>query len=361
LEKMKAVLLVGGKSTRLRPLTEERPQSTLPLLNRPALEHNIAYLKKYGIRDIIITLNYLPEVIEDYFGDGENYGVKLTYFMEEEPRGTAGAVKNAESYLDSSFLVLSGNVFTNINLSDMLTFHRRKKGQATIALTSVTNPTSFGRVETSENGKVQKFIEKPESRTESMNWINAGIYILEQKILDIIPPGCNYTFERGLFPQLLQTGRPVYGYYYKGYWNDMVTPSHYHAINRDLLNSTLPNFLFKNIHNKPVFDKKKTNIHKTAKIKAPAIIGEGFKAGAGVQIIGPVSIGKDCRVDDNSVIEDTIIWDGVTIGGNTRLKRCIISNGAMIPDNQIIENSIVTHGQTIPLQETENTGKFTDI
>jgi mannose-1-phosphate guanylyltransferase len=357
LEKMKAVLLVGGKGTRLSPLTENRPQSTLPVLNRPALEHTIAYLKKYGIRDIIITLSYLPEVIEDYFGDGENYGVKLTYFMEEEPRGTAGAVKNAESYLDSSFFVLSGDVYTNINLSDMLVFHRRKKAQATIALTGVKNSTGFGRVETSENGKVQKFIEKTNSGTEDLSWINTGVYILEHQILDVIPPGCNYTFERGLFPQLLQTGRPVYGYYHKGYWNDMVIPSHYHTINRDFMNSIVPSLLFKNIQSKPIFDKKKTNIHKTTKIQAPAIIGEGFSAGAGVQIIGPVSIGKDCRISDNSVIEDTIIWDGVTIGGNTRLKRCIISNGAMIPDNQIIENSIITPGQTIPLSEAENTGK----
>jgi mannose-1-phosphate guanylyltransferase len=357
LEKMKAVLLVGGKGARLSPLTKDRPQSTLPVLNRPALEHTIFYLKKYGIRDIVITLNYLPEVIEDYFGDGENYGVKLTYFMEEEPRGTAGAVKNAESYLDSSFLVFSGDVFTNINLSETLSFHRRKKAQATIALTKVSNPGAYERVETSENGKVQKFIEKPDSGMENLNWINTGIYILENKILDVIPPGCNYTFERGLFPQLLQTGRPVYGYHSKGYWNDMVTPSRYHTINRDFMNSKVPSFLFKNIHSKPIYDKKKTNIHKTAKIQAPAIFGDGFSAGAGVQIIGPVSIGKDCRINDNSVIEDTIIWDGVTIGGNTRLKRCIISNGAMIPDNQIIENSIITPGQTIPLSEAENTGK----
>ncbi len=358
MEKLQAVLLVGGLGTRLRPLTNDRPKSIVPVMNRPVLEHTIAYLKYFGIRDIIITLNYLPELIEEYFGDGERFGVKLTYFMEEEPRGTAGAVKNAESYLDgSSFFVFNGDVFTDMNLANMLEYHRKKKAQATIALTRVDNPSAFGVVETNEKGKVQKFIEKPPPGTETTNWINAGTYILEREILDVIPPGCNYMFERGLFPQLLQTGRPVYGYPYKGFWLDMGTPEHYHNINRDFMNSRINCLIYKNLGNKPLYNRKNVNIHKTVIIKGPVVIDDGCTIGAEVSIIGPSAIGRNSRIYDNAVIEDSIIWDGVTIGANTQVKGCIISSGTVIPDNQIVENSIITPGQTIPLKNKENSRK----
>jgi mannose-1-phosphate guanylyltransferase len=355
LERLKAVLLVGGLGTRLRPLTNDRPKSIVPVLNRPVLEHTIAYLKYYGIRDIIITLNYLPEVIEDYFGDGEKFGVKLTYFMEEEPRGTAGAVKNAESYLDETIFVLNGDVFTDLNLAEMLAYHRKKKAQATIALIQVDNPSAYGVVETNDKGKVQRFIEKPPPGTETTNWVNAGTYILEREVLDVIPPGCNYMFERGLFPQLLQTGRPVFGYSYKGYWLDMGTPEHYHKINRDFMNAKINNQLFKDSINKTQYNKKHVDIHKSAIIKEPVVIGEGCNIGVGVKVTGPSAIGRDSRIYDNVLIEDSIIWDGVTIGANTRVKGCIISSGTNIPDNQMIENSIVTPGQVVPLAKNENT------
>lgn len=355
--KLKAVLLVGGLGTRLRPLTNDRPKSIVPVLNRPVLEHTIAYLKYYGICDIVITLNYMPEVIESYFGDGEKFGVKLTYFMEEEPRGTAGAVKNCESYLDGPFFVLNGDVFTNLDLNQMMAYHRRKKAIATISLTPVENPSAYGVVEITDKGKIQKFTEKPAPGTEPSNWINAGTYILERDVLDMIPPGCSYMFERGLFPQLLQTGRPVFGYQYKGYWLDMGTPAHYFKINRDFLSDRLTNRLFK-YNNKPLYDKKKTTIHQTAAIKAPAVIGDGVFAGGQVQITGPVVIGNDCRIGEKTSISDSIIWEGVSIGGSARIKRCIISRGTVIPENAIIENSIVTPAQTIPLPDIEKTRKY---
>ena len=353
MEKLKAVLLVGGLGTRLRPLTNDRPKSTVPVLNRPVLEHTLAYLKHFGIRDIVITLNYLPEVIEEYFGDGEKFGVKLTYFMEEEPRGTAGAVKNAESYLDGPFFVLNGDIFTDMNLNDMYAFHRRNKAQATIALTQVDNPCSFGVVETSDKLKVRRFIEKPPPGTETSNWINAGTYILERDVLDVIPPGCNYMFERGLFPQLLQTGRPVFAYQYNGYWLDMGNPANYHVICQDYLNGKIQNLIFKTNSKSIVYNKRSVSIHKSVKIQPPVVIGDGFSMAEGGQIIGPCSIGKDCRIDNGTFIEDTIIWDGVTVGSNARIKRCIISSGTIIPDNMNLENSIVTPGQTLPLPPAE--------
>jgi mannose-1-phosphate guanylyltransferase len=349
MERLKAVLLVGGLGTRLRPLTNDRPKSIVPVLNRPVLEHTIAYLKQYGIVDIIITLNYMPEVIEEYFGDGKEFGVNLAYFMEMEPRGTAGAVKNAESYLDTTFFVLNGDIFTDLNLLEMYAFHRKKKAQATIALHYVDNPGAYGVVDTESNGRVKRFIEKPPPGTAPTNWINAGTYILEQEVLAEIPPNVPHMFERGLFPHLVNTGKPVYGYPHKGYWLDMGNPVHYHTVNVDFLNSKINNLLFKKNGNKPIYNKKNVTINESSAIKAPVVIGDGSIIGPGVQIKGPVVIGRDCRLNDGATIENTVLWDGVTVGENAFIQGAIISSGAVIANNQKIKNSVVTPAQTIPL------------
>ena len=349
MERLQAVLLVGGPGTRLRPLTNDRPKSTVPVLNRPVLEHTLAYLKQYNVRDVIITLNYLPEVIESRFGDGRRYGVHLTYCLEVEPRGTAGAVKNAEPYISGSFFVLNGDVFTDMSLDDMLTFHRRKKARATIALTQVDNPSAFGVVETDEDGRVKRFIEKPPPGTETTNWINAGTYILEPEILLEIPADCHYMFEKGLFPRLLETGKSVYGYPYKGYWLDMGTPAHYYCINIDILSDKARSPLYQGNGNRPTYNKKKVEIHQSAVIEGPAVIDSGCIIGAGVKIKGPAAIGRDCRFHEGVKIEKAVIWEGVTIGANSWVKGCVISSGTIIGENQKIENCIVTPSQTAPL------------
>lgn len=235
MESLKAVILVGGEGTRLRPLTYGMPKAMVPVLNRPFLEHTIAYLKNYKVKNIILALSYLPEVVQNYFGDGSNSGVQLNYAVEDNPLGTAGAVKNAERYLSSTFVVLNGDVFIGLDIADMLAFHRSKGAKATIALTWVDNPCAFGVVETDSNGRVRRFIEKPSPARVTTNWINAGIYLLEPEVLEHVPTNAHYTFERGLFPLLLELGEPVYGYPFSGYWLDMGTPGKYLRLNCDLL------------------------------------------------------------------------------------------------------------------------------
>jgi mannose-1-phosphate guanylyltransferase len=355
MQRPKAVLLVGGLGTRLRPLTNDRPKSIVPVLNRPVLEHTLAYLKQYGITDIIITLNYLPEVIEEYFGDGSRFGVNLAYFMEVEPRGTAGAVKNAESYLDRSFFVLNGDIFTDLNLNEMYAFHRKRKAQATIALSYVKDPSAFGVVQMEADGLVKKFIEKPPSGTAPSNWINAGTYILEPDVLADIPPGVHHMFERGLFPHLLNTGKPVYGYPYKGYWLDMGTPAQYYKINIDFLNAQISNALVGKTGLKPIYNKKAVNIHPTALVTGPVMLGDGCDIGPGVKVVGPAVIGKNCRLNDGAVIDNSILWDGVAVGENSHVVRCIISSGTVIPAGQEIVNSIVTPAESLVLDLPDNT------
>lgn len=347
---MKAVILVGGPGMRLRPLTDNKPKSIVPVLNRPILEHTLAYLKHFGIVDVILAMSYLPDVIREYFGDGERCGMRLTYCLEKEPLGTAGAIKNSETYLDSSFLVLNGdNVFTDMNLHDLLAFHLAKKAKATIALTWVDNPSAFGVVETDAEQRVKRFIEKPPLSEAKTNWINAGCYILEPEVLGEIPQGQHYMLEKGLFPRLLDIGKKVYGYTYKGYWLDMGTPQKYFNFNMDLLLLKTKSPLIAAEETNGVYYSKDIDIHLTAKILAPVLIDDGCKIGKDVHIKGPAVIGKGCVINNNVSLEQVIIWDKVNIGQHSRLNRCIVSDDTTIAENQDIRNSVITPSRTVPL------------
>ncbi len=343
-KRTKAVLLIGGLGTRLRPLTDNQPKSFLSVLNRPFLEHTIAYLKNNGITDIVLTLNYLPDVIRNCFGDGKEYGVHLTYCVEKDPMGTAGAVKNAEAYLDESFFVLNGDIYTDMSLADMMAFHRKAKAKATISLTWVDNPSAFGVVETDVNYRVKRFIEKPLLNEATTNWINAGTYILEPEVLKQIPSSQHYMFEKGLFPKLLEIGSPVYGYAYKGYWLDMGTPEKYFNLNMDLILSKTKSPLFIEYNND-----RDNDIHATAKIIGPVLIDRGCKIGPGVNIKGPLIIGKKCTIKDNASLEQAILWDNVSIGKNAELNQSIIANNAIIADNSKIKNSVITPSKAVPM------------
>ncbi len=346
---LKAVILVGGTGTRLQPLTDDKPKSMLPVLNRPFMEYTIAYLKQFGIEDIILTMNYLPDSIQDYFGDGHRFGVRLKYCLEKEPMGTAGAVKNAEAHLDSTFVALNGDVFTDMDLADMLALHHDKMATATISLSWVDNPSAFGVVETDIDRKVKRFIEKPPLAEATTNWINAGIYILEPEVLEHIPSDRHYMFERGLFPHLLEMGKPVYGYPFRSYWLDMGTPEKYFSLNADLLSSKTGSPLIDDYGYNGVFCSPDAAIHPSAVMTAPVMIGDGGRIGQGVAIRGPVVIGRDCRLEDGASVENAVLWDNVYIGAGARLSRCIISSNTRIGDHQDVIDSLVTPSQAVPL------------
>ena len=337
---------------RLRPLTEDRPKSVVPVLNRPAMEHMFAYLKQYGIEDIILAMNYLPDVIQSYFGDGRQCGVRLTYCLEKEPLGTAGAVKNAETYLDNTFFVLNGDVFTDMNLADMMDLHRIKKSKATISLTWVDNPSAFGVVETDDNQKVKRFIEKPPLAEATTHWINAGTYILEPDVLKRIPSNTHYMFERGLFPALLEAGEPVYGYPYRGFWLDMGNPEKYFGLNIELLMSRAKSPLIAPLEpgNNGIRCGADVSVHPAAVITPPVMIGDGCRIGREVRLTGPVVMGRDCRLGEGAVVENAVLWDNISIGANARVANCIISSRAVIGSGCEFINSIVTPSNTVPLQ-----------
>jgi len=338
---LNAVILVGGEGTRLRPLTYRMPKSMVPVLNRPFLEHTLAYLKKYGVDSVILALSYLPEAIQGYFGDGSTLGVPLTYSVEDSPLGTAGAVKKAEAHLDSTFIVLNGDIFTDLDITDMLACHRRQGAKVTIALTWVDNPCAFGVVETDSTGKVQHFIEKPPPDQVTSHWINAGIYILEPEVLEHVPTGSHYMFERGLFPLLLELGEPVYGYPFDGYWLDMGTPEKYLCLNRDLLQSRAKSALTGALGKDEVSCDRETVVHPAARIIGPAVIAGGCRIDQGAQLKGPVVIAPDGHIGENASIQEAVLWRGARIGAGAVLKQCVIGNNTTIKSNARVINRVV--------------------
>jgi mannose-1-phosphate guanylyltransferase len=333
---MKAVILVGGEGTRLRPLTCNTTKAMVPVLNKPFLEHLLGYLKGHGITDIILAMSYLPQGIKDHFGDGSGLGVSLSYLVEEEPMGTAGAVKNAESYLDESFLMLNGDIFTDLDLTAMIGFHRQKKAAATIAVTPVEDPTAYGLIETNADGRITRFREKPSREEVTTNTINAGIYVLEPKVLAKIPPGKKVSIERETFQQLLEGGEPVYAYYSAAYWLDMGTPEKYLSLNHDLLLGKAPS-LFK----AGGVQTTGSRIDPSANIEAPVLIGGGCVIGPGVTVKGPAVMGPGCKVEEGAIIEGAVLWDNVSVGRRAKLRNCIAASYCRIGEEGEVTNNCV--------------------
>lgn len=327
---MKAVILVGGEGTRLRPLTYSTPKTMVPILNRPFLEHMLKYMRSHRIDDVVLALCYLPDHIRDYFGDGSDHGVKLTYVVESSPLGTAGAVKNVAQHLDETFFIFNGDVFTDMNLTAMLETHRKKSAKATIALTSVDDPTMYGVVETDSNGRVKRFVEKPKREAVTTNTINAGTYILEPDILDYIPANQSYMFERGLFPLLLERGDPFYSFDSNGYWIDIGTPEKYMQVNKDLLSGELAQTFPGDVYKEGVWCEEGCSIHHKAKIDGPVVIGRNCVIEAQAYIKGPSVIGPDCSIGSGSLVEKSIVWHNVVIGKVAKLQQCIIADAASI-------------------------------
>ena len=337
----KAVILVGGEGIRLRPLTNDIPKPMLPVLNHPFLEHTIRYLNKHGITEIILAMSYLPEVIKDYFGDGRRWGIELRYALEDNPLGTAGAVKNAEEYLKSTFVVLNGDIFTGLDITAMYSSHLESKAKATLALTWVDSPSAFGVVETDGRHRIQRFVEKPAPGEATTNWINAGVYILEPEVLQHIPENVHYMFERGLFPRLLELGVTMCGYQFQGQWLDMGTADKYLSLNCDLLLSDERPAFIGSPMEKEMYCAGDAVIHPSSQIVGPVVIASRSRIGPRVSIKGPVVLGPDCDIGDGAILEKAVLWQGVAVGEGSVLKKCVVGNNAKVqPGEHVIERVI---------------------
>jgi len=345
---VKAVIIAGGLGTRLRPLTYNTPKPIVPVANRPFVLHQIELLKSHGATEIILNLHYLSDAIRELLGDGKKWGVKLHYSIEENPLGTAGAVKLAERHFKGEplIVVFNGDTLTDINITEVIKFHKKKKARATLTLTEVMDPTTYGLVFTDKQGRVLNFIEKPSwERVEGLDkyLINAGIYVLDPSIFEGVPWGKPVMFENVVFPDLLKRGEPVYGFESKNYWIDIGSPEKYRLAHEAILRGEVTLFrIFGRREAGGIFMGEKVEMDKTARVIGPALIGREVKIGAESVIKNCTVLGDRVVVGRESSIEHSIIWEGCQIGNNVKLNGCILGYNCKLEDGvSILKGGVI--------------------
>lgn len=333
--------MAGGEGTRLRPLTSNQPKPMVPVFNRPIMEYIIELLKKHNIKNIVVTLQFMPQLIKNYFSDGSDLGVNLIYAVEQQPLGTAGSVKNAEEHLNETFVVISGDALTDINLTELIAFHKQKRSLATIALKRVENPLEFGIVIVDEVGQVQRFLEKPTWGEVFSDTINTGIYVLEPEIFQYIPDNEMVDFAKDVFPKLLKAKKPLYGYVFDGYWCDVGNYEQYMQAHQDLLsgaaNINLSGFKLK----KDIWIGEGAYIHPEADIVGPAYIGQNARIERGVEIDEFSVIGNNVVVEANSHIHRAIVWDNSYLSSQVYLHGCVVGKNCDLKDGVRVEQGVV--------------------
>jgi mannose-1-phosphate guanylyltransferase len=347
---MKALLLAGGFGTRMRPLTERLPKPMAPVGNRPWLEHLIAGLKEQGIREFVIAVKHYPERITEYFGDGRKWGVSIRYAQEPVPLGTAGAIKNAEAWLDGRFVAINADVVHRADIRALVAEHERSGALVTIGLVEVADPSQFGVVEQTEDGRIVRFVEKPPREQAPSNRINAGIYIMEPEILKKIPAGREVSIERETFPQLIAEGFRVQGAKVDGYWMDMGTSERYRRIHWDLLDGKLKLDLEERERGGGIRIGEGTEIAQGAMLVPPVLVGSRVKIGERA-VVGPYAvIGDDCVIGRGAKIVHSILWDRCTAAEAAQLNRCIVGSGLKIGSRHLLHEAVVnviTEAETI--------------
>lgn len=340
---MKAVVMAGGEGSRLRPITANRPKPLVPIANRPIMEHILLLLKHQGITQVVVTLHYLADEIQGYFGDGSDWDVSLHYSLEDTPLGTAGSVKKAEDQLrDGTFLIISGDALTDVDLKPAIEFHQERNAIATLILARVHNPLEFGVVITREDGRILRFLEKPSWSEVFSDTVNTGMYILEPEIFEYMEPNKPYDFSQDLFPLLLREGKPMYGYVMHEYWSDVGSLQQYRDAQEDLLMGKVE-LPIPGIEQSPgVWIEGGAHIDQTAHIVAPVCIGRNCKIKAGA-VIGPDTVlGDNCIVEQNAVVARSVLWDSVYVGNGSSIQSAIVGSRVTIKDDvQLQEDTVI--------------------
>lgn len=369
---MKAVVMAGGEGTRLRPMTSSMPKPLLPVANRPIMEHVLRLLKRHGLTDTVVTVQFLASLVKNYFGDGEELGMNLTYANEEVPLGTAGSVKNAEDALrDDSFLVISGDALTDFDLSELIAFHRRKGALVTVCLTRVPDPLEFGITIVDDDGRVERFLEKPTWGQVFSDTVNTGIYVMEPEVFDYVAAGVSVDWSSDVFPQLLKEGKPVFGYVAEGYWEDVGTHESYQKAQADVLEGKVEVELDGFEISPGVWVAEGAEVDPEAILRGPLYIGDYAKVEAGVELREHTVLGSNVVVKRGAFLHKAVVHDNVYVGPQTNLRGCVvgkntdvmraarIEDGAVIGDECLIgEESIIAGGVRVYPFKTIEAGAF---
>jgi len=344
---MKAILLAGGKGTRLRPLTIHTPKPIVPIFNRAFLHYQIDLLKQVPeIDEVILSLNYQPRRIEEVFGDGADLGIKIRYVVEPVPLGTAGAIKYAGDKLTESVVVFNGDVMTQLDLAAVIRMHRERQARATIVLTPVDNPSAYGLVETDAQSNIKRFIEKPKPEEITTNHINAGIYVLEPDTFDRIPSEVQWSIERSYFPSLIERNETFVAYIYNGYWIDIGTPEKYAQVHHDIMDGRFVAPPFAGLTSPRRCIAPDVRIEEGATIGDPVFIDEGVLVKAGARL-GPYAVlGRQTQVEEEATIERAIVWPNCRIGSQSSITDAVLGRQCHIGRNVSLNSGAVLGDKT---------------
>ncbi|HXE71120.1 MAG TPA: sugar phosphate nucleotidyltransferase [Candidatus Nitrosotenuis sp.] len=347
--------MAGGEGTRLRPLTCNRPKPLVPICNKPVMEYILELLRRHGLETVLVTLHYLADEVVSYFGDGSDWGLQIIYSVEDEPLGTAGSIKRIEEYLDETFLVISGDSFTDIDLGRLLAFHKERGSTATVTLTRVENPLEYGVVICDEERRIQKFLEKPSWGEVFSDTVNTGMYVLEPEIFAYLEPDRPADFSLDLFPTLLKKGRPLYGYVAEGYWCDIGSLQEYRAAHDDLFAGRVLHEIPGEQIGRGLWVGSGTEIHPTARLIAPVVVGRNCRIGADAVVGENTVVGDNCIIEEGATVHRSILWHNVYLGKKVRAsgasvcRNCTIKSyaqlgeGAVLGDRVFVGEGAVIH------------------
>ena len=340
---MQAVILAGGKGSRLHPLTTDIPKSMAPMFNRPVMEHLVELLVRHDIRDIIVTVSHLAKNIVDHFGDGTKWGVRIRYSVEDTPKGTAGGVKELQPVLSETFVVLSGDAVTDFDLTEAIDYHRRKSALATLMLYEVEDPTEYGVVAAEDDGRVTRFFEKPKADEAFGHIVNTGIYVLEPEVLSSVPYDTPYDFGRELFPRLLRNMEPVYGCRAPGYWCDIGNLLQYRSAHFDTLMGRVNLKISGKQVDEGVWIGDGCDVHSTARLSAPVFVGQGAEIRRNVAVGSLAVLGDKALLDEGSIVQRSIVGNGALIGRSSKITDCVIGSGYHVEDNGDVRNRVIAN------------------
>ncbi len=345
---MKAILLAGGKGTRLRPLTLHTPKPVVPIFDRAFLHYQIDLLRQIPeIDEVILSLNYQPRRIEEVFGDGTGTGVRIRYVVEPSPLGTGGAIRYAAQGITETLVVFNGDVMTSVDVKAVVQMHRERKARATIVLTPVDNPTAYGLVETETDGRVRRFLEKPNADEITCDTINAGIYVLEPETFDRIPKDVSYSIERAYFPSLIERGETFLAYVDRGYWIDIGTPEKYVQVHHDMFDGKFTGGVFAGADRGQPMVSAEARIEDGAIIEGPCFIDAGAHVKPGARI-GPYTVlGRGVIVEETADLQDTIVWPNTRIGQSAVVHGPIIGRNCHIGRNAVVKSRALLGDKTL--------------
>ena len=341
---MQAVILVGGEGTRLRPLTSTVPKPVVPLVDRPFISFMIDWLAQHGVDDVIMSCGFLATSVRNVLGDGSALGIRLRFVEEPDPRGTAGALKFAEPMLDERFLMLNGDVLTDIDLTAQVAQHETTGAKATLALVPVADPTAYGLVHLREDRSVLDFVEKPSSDAVDTNLISAGAYVLEREILELVPPERNVSIEREIWPLLIDNG--LYGFPSESYWLDIGVPDRYLQGTFDIIEGNVQTAVAERLGSDWLAVDGAAEIR--GRVIPPAVLERGVFVGEGTQVGSLVVLAEDVSIGAGSIVERAVILNGAQIGDGCVLRGCIVAAGCEVgARTRITGGAVLGEGVTV--------------